>query len=158
MLGPYTISPAQNDERNFVADSWRRSLQDAPAYSRMPTRGYVAFASSVIKNFLGHDPSFIALDKRDRLYVARDDERPSYFYGWLLGRDMQPGFALVFVYVKGAHRRQGVAKDLLAAAIEATEEGPLTYAFRTRMDGWFDDLGMTFSPVENLEFGKRGAA
>lgn len=158
MLGAsYAIAPAVSAERNFIADSWRRSLQDQPAYGAMPTRGYVAFANAVICNFLGTG-SLLELDPRDRLYMARDKERPAYCYGWLLGRDLSPGFALVYLYVKGAHRRQGIARDLLADAIEATEDGPLTYAFRTRSDAWLDSLGMAFVPVETLEFGERQAS
>jgi GNAT superfamily N-acetyltransferase len=157
MLAPsYTIAPAVSAERNFIADSWRRSLQDQPAYAAMPTRGYVAFANAVIASFLGTGQ--LELDPRDRLYMARDVERPTYCYGWLLGRDMQPGLSVVYLYVKGAHRRQGIAGDLLADAIEATNAGPLSYAFHTRADPWFRRLGMEFVPVESLEFDGRKAA
>lgn len=157
MLADYAIAPAVSAERNFIADSWRRSLQDQPAYGAMPTRGYVAFANSVIAHFIGPGGPLV-LDLRDRLYIARDRERPAYCYGWLLGRDLSPGHALVYLYVKSAHRRQGIARDLLATAIEATEDGPLTYAFRTRADPWFDALGMEHVPVETLEYGEREAS
>jgi ribosomal protein S18 acetylase RimI-like enzyme len=157
MLADYAIAPAVSAERNFIADSWRRSLQDQPAYASMPTRGYVAFANAVIGHFIGPGGQLV-LDPRDRLYIARDRERPAYCYGWLLGRDLSPGHALVYLYVKSAHRRQGIARDLLLNAIEATEDGPLTYAFRTRADAWFDALGMQFVPVETLEYGERQAS
>lgn len=156
MSDRYAIGPAVDGDRNFVADSWRRSLQDAPAYASIPTRGYVAWANGFIRHFLGDGA--LALADSDRLYVARDKVRPTYLYGWLLWRDTQPGLAVVYVYTKGPHRHEGVAKDLLATALEASSEGPLSYAFRTRFDGWFEDLGLAFVPVEQLAFGKREAS
>ena len=154
---PYAVTPGASAERNLIVDTWRRSLQDAPAYAKVPTRGYVFWVTDLIRHFLGTGRE-LSLRSSDRLYVARDVERPTYVYGWLLCRDQRPGLALVYVYVKGPHRREGIAKELLASALEATEDGPLTYAFRTRFDRWFDDLGMTFAPVEELQFGKRVAS
>lgn len=149
----YEMSEAVDADRNFIADSWRRSLQDAPAYGRMPARGYVAWINTIITHFLGAGGA-LALADTDRLLVARDKVRPTYLYGWLLGRDLKPGFALVYLFVKGAHRREGIAKKLLAHAIEGASDGPLTYAFHTRFDPWLEGLGMSFSPVQRLEYAK----
>lgn len=149
---PYEVTPAVDADRNFIADSWRRSLQDAPAYGKMPSRGYVAWINGVMRHFFGEGA--LGLAATDRLLVARDKVRPTYVYGWLLGRDVEPGFALVYVFVKGAHRREGIAKELLAAALESASDGPLTFSFHTRFDRWFEELGLAFSPVEKLEFRK----
>ena len=153
----YRVRAASDGDRNFVADSWRRSLQDQPAYSSMPSRGYVAWANAVIAHFLGSRPDGLALRHGDRLYTARDIERPAYLYGWLLCRDAQPGMSLVYLYVKNGYRRQGIASELLAHALEDVDDGPLSYAFHTRVDKWLGSLGMSYQPVEQLERAARQA-
>lgn len=155
MLTPYVIGPAIDGDRNFVVDSWRRSLQDAPAYASIPTRGYVAWITEIIKAFLGDGA--LSLADGDRLYVARDKVRLTYLYGWILARDLKPGFALVYAFVKRAERGAGVAKALMARALEDASDGPLTYAFRTRVDPWFHDLGLSFEPVERLQYGRKAS-
>jgi ribosomal protein S18 acetylase RimI-like enzyme len=154
----YAITGPRDEERNLLADSWRRSLQDQPASGAMPARAYVAWASGIIASFLGPDAKAIALGPHDRLYIARDTRRPAYVYGWLLARDMQPGLALVYAYVKSAERRQGIASELLLHAIEQSADGPLSYAFHTRMDPWLESLGLSYLPVQTLEFGERKAS
>lgn len=147
----YVVRPAQRDDRNFVSDSWRRSLQDQPAYSAMPTRGYVAWINAVMAHFVGSSHDGLALRPGIRIYTARDVERPAFLYGWLLCRDTEPGLALVYLYTRNGYRRQGIASDLLAHALEDGSDGPLTYAFHTRVDRWLEQLGLTYQPVEHHE-------
>lgn len=158
MLTPdYQIGEAVDGDRNLIKDSWRRSLQDAPAYAAMPSGAYVGWVNEIIRHFVG-EASALRLHPTDSLLVARDKVRPAYVYGWLLGRDMQPGLSLVYLFVKGAHRREGIAKALLAEALERASDGPLTHAFRTRFDPWFESLGLAFLPVERLVYGRRAAS
>lgn len=156
-LGRYDITRAEPRDMHLVKDSWRRSLQDAPAYAAMPSRGFVAWANDVIGHFLD-GPGMLPTDARDHLVIARDRDKPAYIYGWALYRDLEPGVALVFVYVKSSHRREGIGGDLVASALQGTGEGPFTYAFRTRFDDWFHSLGFEYQPVESLEFGDRIAS
>lgn len=158
LRGQYAIKDARPSDLSLIKDSWRRSLQDAPAYSAIPARGYAAYVNDVIGYFLGGEPGSLTAHPDDQLLVACDVERPMYVYGWILARDLKPGLALVYVYVKSHHRREGVASELLATVVAGTDAGPMTYAFRTRVDPWFEDCGLTFEPVENLQYGKRVAS
>lgn len=153
----YVVESARPGDTHLVKDSWRRSLQDAPAYSSMPVRAYVAYANDVIAHFMDGEHG-IPSRPCDRLIVARDRERPVYVYGWMLYRDMRPGLALVFLYTKSCHRRDGVASELLANALSATESGPYTYAFRTLADKWLQSYGFEYRPVGELERDDRRAS
>lgn len=124
-------------------------MQDA--YSNMPTRGYVFWASKVINSFIGNDVHRIELRDDDFVLVARDKERPTYALGWLIGTDTKPGCALHWLYVKRAHRREGVAADLIATAIERCEPGEVTFGVRTRFDDVWERLGLTFKPIQEFE-------
>lgn len=152
MTESFTVTEPRHEERNLVADSWRRSLQRSPAFSAMPSRGYVYTLTETIQHFLGRDYHRIELLDDDFMLMARDEERPAYVLGWLLGRDMKPGLALIYVYVKRDHRGEGIAKELLASALERCEEGELWYCYRTRFDGLFEKYGMQYLPVQKLEF------
>lgn len=122
----------------------------------MPSRAYVAYINDIIKSFFGVPPHRLT-SPSDRVFVARDKERPTYVYGWLLARDMSPGCAVVYCFTKRVHRRLGIASDLLATALEAFDPGPYTFAFRTRASRWFEGLDFAYQPVSELER-MRGAA
>jgi GNAT superfamily N-acetyltransferase len=143
--------------RNLVADSWRRSMQASPAFSAMPDRAYVFWASTVIDTFLGKDVHRIELRDGDFMLVARDRERPVYVLGWLLATDTNPGCAIAWAYVKQADRGQGVAADLIATAIERCEPGEVTYGIHTRFDPVWERLGFSYKPLQEFEAKSRKA-
>lgn len=151
----WDVTEPRHEERNLVMDSWRRSMQDAPAYRKMPTRAYCYWANCMIQSFLGQDVHRIELRDDDFLLVARDKERPTYVLGWLLATDTKPGCALAYVYVKQNDRGQGVAADLIATAIERCEPGPVTYGIRTRFDQLWESYGMEFKPIQEFEAPRR---
>lgn len=147
----YEITAPRDADKAFACDSWRRSQQDAPAYSGMPTRAYVAWANTIIKGFVGTHHERLELRPGSFLLVARDKERPRYIHGWALFTQHAKGLTLVYVFTKREHRRQGVCNALLAVAMEQSGE-PLThYASRTRFDRVWEGLGLTFQPVQDLE-------
>lgn len=147
----YEITKPRDGDKAFACDSWRRSQQDAPAYSAMPTRAYVAWANAIIKGFVGTHNDRLELRDGCFLLVARDKERARYIHGWALFSNADSKLTLIYCFTKKEHRKQGVCNALLASAMETTGE-PLThYASRTRFDDVWEDLGMEYLPVQQLE-------
>lgn len=151
MSSDFEPTPARDGDKAFVCDSWRRSQQDAPAYSAMPTRAYVAWMNSVIRGFLGSHDTRLALPRGCFLLVARDRERPKYIHGWALFSQREGQLALIYAFTKKGHRKSGVIRSLLAQAMEQSGE-PLThYASRTRFDDIWEGYGLEYLPVQTLE-------
>jgi GNAT superfamily N-acetyltransferase len=147
----YEIDAPRDEERSFICDSWRRSMERSPAFAKMPSRAYVAYAKQVIENFVGSDVGKLTLDGGDFILVARDTERPKYMLGWLLATDMQPGVAVHWVYVKQSERRAGVWSMLLAESINRCDPGRMLYTVRTRFDSIWHGLGFEFEPITSFE-------
>jgi GNAT superfamily N-acetyltransferase len=147
----YEIDGPRADERSLICDSWRRSMERSPAFAKMPSRAYVAYAKDVIGNFVGHKDGSIDLVDGDHILVARDQERPKYVLGWIIYTDTAPGMALHWVYVKRDERGAGVASMLLAEAISRCDAGDMLYTVRTRFDGMWERLGFEYEPITSFE-------
>lgn len=144
-------TPGRDGDKAFVCDSWRRSQQDAPACSAMPTRAYVAWMNQIVRGFLGSHDTKLQLQKGCFLLVARDVERPKYIHGWALFSAAGGRLVLLYAFTKKAHRRQGVIRALLAQAMEQSGE-PLThYASRTRFDEIWEGYDLEYLPLQTLE-------
>lgn len=151
----WEVTGPRDTELNLVRDSWRRGMQFASNYARMPTRAYVGWATEVINAFIGRDVHRIELAGDDFMLVARDRQRPVYVLGWLIATDTKPGVALHWVYTKSHHWRQGVASDLIVTAIERCEPGEVTYGVHSQYDHIWNEWGFEFKPIQIFESSRR---
>lgn len=110
----WTIGLAEAHEMPFVFASWARSYRAAPANMRMPSRAYYDWQRDVIDRCLARGASVL---------LARDSERPVYLYGFLCAERVGPDLVAHYCYVKRDWRGRGVARSLLAEAVERWGDG-----------------------------------
>lgn len=153
-LLPIDITPAMPlpREKSFVHDSWRRSYEDSEVNATIPKRAYVAYMNEVIRGFIGADQeSFDDVRPDCMVLVARDPDRQSLVYGWLVVQADGPVMNVVYAFVKKDWRRQRILGRLLARATELLEPDESHYCTRTRFDGVFARYGYTYLPFQEIE-------
>jgi GNAT superfamily N-acetyltransferase len=102
----YEISDARPEEENFAYAAWKTSLLNTPEWRDRPK----AAAYAVL------NPHVNGLIERSAVLMARQGKK---LLGFIVFEVNQDGdFLLHYVYVKHTHRRQGVGRELLLAALE----------------------------------------
>jgi GNAT superfamily N-acetyltransferase len=121
----YDISDATPDELDFVFHSCKWSQRKSAEWRKTPT----AAAFAVL------NPRVNAMIDRSAVLVARSGR---HILGWIAfdveGEDLRIGY----VYTRKEHRRRGVARELLRAALDASSG--VTAIFFTTPTSRFADV------------------
>jgi GNAT superfamily N-acetyltransferase len=110
----YTTDKATEAELPFVFRSWCRSYRTAPGSMRMPAHAFYLWQRDVIDRILARKPLVL---------VARDVAHDVFLYGFLVAERVGTGLVVHFCYCKRDWRGQGIARALLAEAIERIGAG-----------------------------------
>lgn len=110
---PWLLRAAEAGDRGYIMSTWRKTarthlrwLRDVPDSVYDDRRhGYVRHVEAIL------DRCDSAAEKAARAIVACDPENPEILYGYAVAE----GEAIHMVYVRGAFRRQGVARGMLEA-------------------------------------------
>lgn len=130
------VGPAVPAELPFVLSSWKKSFRHAPQNAPLPNSVF----------FDRINPEINALASRCDVLVARDESDPLFLYGFLAYEVKKDAFAAHYVYTRHGFRRQGVAKALLAEALDrAGDVGDLFYTAHTRFDRQVEAFGLRYT-------------
>lgn len=110
----YDISDAKDDEFNFALASWKQSLRNSEQYRDVPTGAAFAVLN----------PHVNKLVDRSAVLMARQGKR---LLGFVVFEVVDGDFYLHFGYVKHQHRRMGIGRELLLAALENSPGATNTY-------------------------------
>ncbi len=132
----YTISPVEPDELNFVLSSLKRSFREFCGELR--TNDYYRLQGAVCDELLSRFPLVLEARNPDGVLL-----------GWLLCEATPQAFVLHYSYVKSYARRKGVAKALLAAALDALPDAgeALLITHKTRHYPTATKMGFQYMPV-----------
>lgn len=98
-ISPHVLRPSVEDDRNLIIQSWMRSHRRNCYRDHIDDVTYARGQEWLIKQLL----------ERCATLVACLDTDPSYIMGWAV---TSTG-AVHYCWVRHAHRRQGIARDLL---------------------------------------------
>lgn len=130
MIAPW--NPAT--DRAFVLDSWLKGYKDSPLWSKCPLSVYQAQAVPLIHKILS----------RSHVLTSRPDPQDPFIHGYVVFERRQDVFVLHWAHVKGLWRRQGIFKELLAAAM-GDEPSDCVYTFiRKPATKYFGRYGLRF--------------
>jgi hypothetical protein len=110
MSPPYVIRPMAPDDRARIADTWVHSYRASPLGRSMRPVDYTSRMNQAIARILAREPT---------VTVAASSDEPETIWGWVCWehRETSDGFTmghtLHYVWVSGAWRRLGIARDLL---------------------------------------------
>lgn len=96
-------------ESAFVAHSWLRSYQSAPAVRNVPVDDYYKFHARLVSKLID----------RGQVYIAVHAEHPELFLGHVCGERDERGCVVHYTYVKSAYRRTGIATALWRALFDS---------------------------------------
>lgn len=116
------VRPAVATDRAFIFATWLKSLRFGSELEEVPPDLYYEGQHRIIEQLLD----------RCMVLVAHAPEDPDTLLGWAV-MDPLDGFVLHYVYVKGAFRRLGIAKALLAG----WDLVNMQYSHRTGALAWF---------------------
>lgn len=148
-IGRIEIGTLRQIERNFVLSSWVQSQVDAMGHGeRTQSKHRHAYLTTV-----GKDVEEIMRGGATTFLVARDAECAARAYGWIAGGYLGHRGALYWCFVKRDHRREGVARVLLAA-LQRELDGVQVYSLKSRHSALCERLGLTYQPLNE---GRRSA-
>lgn len=110
----YEISDARADEYNFVYASCKQSTRNSTEWSHASSSTAFAYLNS----------HFNALIDRSAVLVARQGRK---ILGFVVFEMVGDDFLLHYAYTRHDSRRQGVARELLLAALESCPGAVGTY-------------------------------
>jgi len=130
----FGIRPGVPADLDFIADSWRRSYDDAPN-TRCPggLPEYISTQRQVIEQCLRTSSVLVA-------YPRAPEHEPNQILGWICFRQTRSLTVLHYVYVKPfwRNKREHVGTALLQAAMvmpfEGTIEGTVFYTHIPNID------------------------
>lgn len=117
---PFELRGAKALDLPFVADSWRRSYEDAPSAKAPSLAEYIRTQRRVIETCLASSDTTIAHWPGD----------PDHILGWVSHR---PG-VVHYVFVKQVYRRRGLGRALLEHA--AGRDGTVWTTHARRLGYW----------------------
>jgi len=96
-------------DRARIADTWVHSYRASPLGRSMRPVDYTSRMNQAIARILAREPT---------VTVAASSEEPETIWGWLCAESSPCGLTAIvhYVWVSGAWRRLGIARDLLRAA------------------------------------------
>ena len=112
---------AGQDDIAFVSNSWLKSYRDADAVAGCPNRVYFPWQHRVLERLI----------PRAALLVACLDSDPSKIAGWCCYERQSGAIVLHYVYVKGKHRRLGLARQMIEMVRDAEAVPTVFFTHRT---------------------------
>lgn len=100
----FEVSPLDPSELKLCLATWKRSLRERV---KLPTTAFYALAEVEIEGKILANLPLLLAARMGRVCV-----------GWICAEPDSDGVFIRYCYVKSAYRRRGVAKHLLAGAIE----------------------------------------
>ena len=122
------------DERSYVLDSWRRSLDRRARRSR--------------STHAAADEDREALADTQRVVVA--DDGPAIL-GWCCFTSLPSGPIVHYVYTRAPHRRQGIARQLLEPAGAGRDRAIATATTTRAARGILDAIGVRAVAIDAAE-------
>ncbi len=118
--------PAEPADRRFIVSTWAMSYQEADSAGMIAIEDWHKVMRPQINKVIDRPDARTIV-----AYETTDDGHEANLYGFITGEPDAKWPLVVYVYVKHAYRRAGVARGLFAAlGVDPTR--PFEYACRTR--------------------------
>lgn len=98
---PYRIRPYRG-ESNFVAGTWLRNYQSAPAVRHVDSDDYYKNHAKLVSKIID----------RATILIAEHETLPGLYLGFIVGERDQQGAVIHYVCVKSAYKRRGIGSAL----------------------------------------------
>lgn len=130
-----SIGPMKGSEVGFVLSAWKKSLRQTPANAQLPSKVFFDRANVEVDEILAGAS----------VLVARDEENPAFAYGFIAYETRGDDICVHWCSCRHGFRRQGLARKLLAAALEGTVDGgEQIYTAKTRFDAVAERYGFAY--------------
>jgi hypothetical protein len=104
---PYRVRPYRG-ESNFVAGTWLRNYQSAPAVRNVDSDDY----------YRNHARLVSTLIDRCTILLAEHAEHSGLLLGFIVGERDQSGAVIHYVCVKSAYKRNGIGRALWTSLLD----------------------------------------